>query len=105
MKKLIACAVAAVFGLSCAYAGAAEVTQTDEVRVHPEVKRNAKVAKKKTKRAARKAKAKTRSAANRTRAAAHRGADRSRSAANRAADRVDTTPDNSRGEAVLQRNR
>ena len=96
MNKLMAYAVAAAFGLSCGYAGATEVTRTDEVQVHPEVKRNAKTAKKKTKRAAKTAKKKTKAAARRTQAAADRAADRTRAA---------VAPDNSRGEVVLERNR
>jgi hypothetical protein len=92
----MACAVAAVFGLSCVVASAEEITRTDEVRINPEVQRNAHVAKKKTKRAARKAKHRTKRAANRGSAAAHRAADRTRAA---------VRPDNSRGEAVVERNR
>ena len=104
MKKLMACAVAAIFGLSCAVAGAAQVTQTDEVRVNPEVRHDAQVAKKKTKRAAKKAKKRTKAAAKRTRAAAHRAGDRTRAAAHRGAARVDAATDNRRGDAVIQRN-
>ena len=116
MKKALAYAVAAVFGLGCAYAGAAEVTQAEEVRIDPEVKRNAQVAKKKTKRAAKKAKAKTKAAAKRTRAAAKRAAARTeaaterasartRAAADRTEVRIDTKVDSNRGDAVLERNR
>ena len=112
MKKLVACAVAAIFGMSCAFAATTEVTRSEEVRVNPEVKRNAQVAKKKTKRAAKKAKTRTKRAAKRTSAAAHRGAQRTEAAAERAGDRtraaanrVDVTPDNRRGEAVVERNR
>ena len=101
MKRLLAYSIAAIFAMPCAYAGEAEITRTDEVRVNPEVKRKAATAKKKTKRAAKKAKAKTQAAAKRTQAAASRAGDRTRAAA----DRVDVTPDNSRGEAVLERNR
>jgi hypothetical protein len=112
MKKLAACAVAALFGMSCAFAGEAVVTRTEEIRVDPEVKRNMEVAKTKTKRAAGKAKAKTKTAARRTRAAAHRAAQRTEAAAerarvnaNRPVVRVDTTVESNRGEAVLERNR
>jgi hypothetical protein len=115
MKKLAACAVAALFGMSCAFAGEAVVTRTDEVRVDPEVKQRVEVAKQKTKRAAKMAKAKTKTAAKRTRAAAHRAAQRTEAAADHAADRVraadsrtvvrvDTTVKSNRGEAVLERN-
>jgi hypothetical protein len=96
MNKLFACGVAAFFGIACAASSATEVTRTDEVRVNPDVQRNANTAKKKVKRSAKKAKKKTRHAAHRTRAAADRAADRTRDAAR---------PNNSRGEAVIERNR
>jgi hypothetical protein len=96
MNKLLACGVAAFFGIACAAAGATEVTRTDEVRVDPDVQRSVNAGKKKVKRTAKKAKKKTRHAANRTRAAAHRAADRTEAAGDRAAARTDGAADRAR---------
>jgi hypothetical protein len=88
MNKLMACGVAAFFGIASAAANATEVTRSDEVRVHPDVQRNVNAGKKKAKRTAKKAKKKTRHAAHRTRAAADRAAERTDAAADRARDNV-----------------
>src|SRR5215210_3187475 len=85
LKKLLALAVVAAFSITT-IAGAAEVTRSDEVRVAPEVQRDAQIAKKKVKRTAKKAKKKTKKAARRTRAAAERGVDRVEAAGDRARD-------------------
>ena len=82
MKKLLVAGFAALFSMVFA-AGAAEITRTDEVRVDPEVKREARTAKKKVKRTAKKAKRKTQRAANRAADNIENAADRARDNVNR----------------------
>lgn len=83
MKKLLALAVAGSFAVASLFAGAAEVTRTDEVQVDPTVKRNVTKAKKKVKRGAKKAKKRTRAAANRMQDRTSAAADRARDNVNR----------------------
>ena len=77
MKKILVATFLGLFSIVFA-AGAAEVTRSDEVRVDPEVKREARVAKKKVKRAAKKAKRNTQRAANRAADRVDNAADRTR---------------------------
>ena len=82
MKKLVVAAVLGLFTFALT-AGAAEVTRSDEVRVDPDVKREARTAKKKVKRTAKKAKRKTQRAANRAADSVDNAADRARDNVNR----------------------
>ncbi len=82
-KKLLIAGIATLFIGSSFATSATEVTRTDEVKVNPTVKREARQAKKKVKRTARKAKTRTKSAANRVERRTEAATDRARDNVNR----------------------
>ena len=78
MKKFIALSVAAIFATSSLGVFATEVRRTDEVRVDPSVKQEAREGKKKVKRTAKKASHKTQAATSHAKHKTEAAADRAR---------------------------